>query len=556
MKRPQNYATKLVNLKDNVRIDCLPYTSFAFTNIFNSYIQRDEHIKSFFETDPFNNSEVEKHLQDISFTGDRKETVSWLLDFNSAYDIPKKSRENIDKFELDNSLAVVTGQQCTVMGGPLFTVYKIITAIVKANEWQKKLNRPVIPVFWIADEDHDFQEAAQFSIQTREDCKLFEYDDRSEEGKRVADITFSDELSKLKDNLRSELYETDFSDDLWNMLDVAYKPGNTFGKAFGQLILDLFGKYGLVLAGSNTKRSKKIVSDTMALSVTRHQLQFDALQKQSEMLKDAGFKNQVHLNASNIFYIDQSENRKKIQFENNHWVIPDLDINWRSEELVNDIQKNPEKFSPNVFLRPILQDKLLPVASYVAGPGEVAYYAQMKAFYKQFDMKMPIITPRFSATLVESGIERIIQKLPFSIPEYSQRIEDLESEFINKTDSPDVEKIFGIWQNRIKSESEESIQQISDIDPTLKKSAEKSVSVFFNELDRLKGKLYKSLKDSEKTQINRIEKIKLNLFPNRNLQEREIAFIYFMNKYGTDLWDHILESLTTERPDSHKIIYL
>lgn len=539
-----------------MNIDCLPFTSYPFSKIFNSYIQGEKSIKPFFETDPFNKSEVENRLKTHKFDGDREKIVSWLTDFHSGFENPPETLESIKKLASPDSLAVVTGQQCTVMGGPLFTVYKIITAIEKAREWQELINRPVIPVFWIADEDHDFNEAAQIAFQTKDDLKSLEYEDRSGYGKRVADIEFSNEISRIKDVLTTQMYNTDFSDDLWNILDSAYKSGNTFGKAFGQLILHLFGKYGLILAGSNTKLSKELVADTIAKSIYSSELQFEALTKQSEKLTEAGFKNQVHLNQSNLFYIDDNQNRKKIQLEDSRWIISESGIVWTSEELRREIMEFPHKFSPNVFLRPLLQDKLLPVVSYVAGPGEIAYYAQMRTFYQHFDMRMPIITPRFSATLVESGIERIIQKLPFSLPDYAKRIEDLESEFIEQTDTPDVEKIFGMWQNRVKNESKDSIEKISDIDPTLKKAAEKSISIFFNELDKLKGKVYKSLKDSEKTQIDRIEKIKLNLFPNRSLQEREIAFIYYMNKYGVDLWDKLLVELRDEKPDCHKIIYL
>ena len=539
-----------------MNIDCLPFSSLPFSKIFNSYLQSEPSIKSFFETDPQNAAEVQSFLKSFKFSGERSDTVSWLTDFHTGFNAPPETKESIKKLESPDSLVIVTGQQCTIFGGPLFTVYKIITAITKARKWEKMLKRPVVPVFWIADEDHDFEEAVHIAVQTGEQCAKLEYEDRSERGRRVSEISFSDEILRIREELKSQMYETDFSDDLWNMLDSVYKPGNTFGEAFGQIVLNLFGKHGLILAGSNTKKSKELAADTMATSVSGYQPQYDALSSQSEKLKNAGYKNQVYLNPSNLFFIDENQDRKKIQIEDNHWIVPESGISWTTDELADVIGNMPEKFSPNVFLRPLIQDKLLPVASYVAGPGEVAYYAQMKTFYHQFGMQMPIITPRYSATLVESGIERIIQKLPFTIPDYSKRIEDLESDFIDQIDTPDVEKLFGMWQNQVKEDSKHHVNHISDIDPTLKKSAEKSISIFFNELDRLKGKVYKSLKDSEETQINRIEKIKQNLFPNRNLQEREIAFIYFMNKYGVDIWDKLLDELTDEKPDCHKIIYL
>jgi uncharacterized protein YllA (UPF0747 family) len=171
-------------------------------------------------------------------------------------------------------------------------------------------------------------------------------------------------------------------------------------------------------------------------------------------------------------------------------------------------------------------------------------------------LKMPIILPRFSAAIVESGIERIIDKLPFEKYEYNQRIEDLESVYISRADTPDIESIFTIWKKTAGECSEGSIRAITEIDPTLKGSAEKAITSYFNELDKLKGKVYRSLKEQDKTQLTRLRRIQNSLFPNGNLQDREVAFIYFMNKYGIDIWDNILRQLAGHTPDSHKWIHL
>jgi len=159
-------------------------------------------------------------------------------------------------------------------------------------------------------------------------------------------------------------------------------------------------------------------------------------------------------------------------------------------------------------------------------------------------------------TLMESGIDRIFEILPFHFSAYNDRIEDLESQFIEQSDSPDIEAIFDPWKAGIDEISEEPTEQIKEIDPTLEGTSEKAKATFFTELDKLKGKVYRSVKDQEKTQLNRIRKIKSNLFPNNNLQEREVAFIYFMNKYGLSIWDELLEKLKDQQPNTHKVIRL
>jgi bacillithiol biosynthesis cysteine-adding enzyme BshC len=236
------------------------------------------------------------------------------------------------------------------------------------------------------------------------------------------------------------------------------------------------------------------------------------------------------------------------------WSIPDK--RWSTSQLEDEIESNPERFSPNVFLRPICQDQLLPVAAYVGGPGEIAYYAQMKAFYDVFDHKMPVILPRFSITIFESAIDRILEKLPFDWSHYRERIEDLEKEFVEASESVNIEKIFGIWRSQIDELSRAKREEIGEIDPSLKGSVGKAKAAYFSELDKLKGKVYRSVKDQEQVQLDRIRRIKHNLFPNNNLQEREIAFVYFMNKYGTDIWGNLLSELKDEEPFDHFTLHL
>ena len=210
-----------------------------------------------------------------------------------------------------------------------------------------------------------------------------------------------------------------------------------------------------------------------------------------------------------------------------------------------------------MFLRPIMQDFFLPTLGYVAGPGETAYYAQMKRFYDSFALTMPVIFPRLSATFIEPAIDRILDELPFEIHEYNSRIEDLESEFVDRTEQVDIEAIFSDWKEKVEEISQEKTESIKKIDPTLEGAAGKASSVYMGELDKLKGKVYRAVKQQEQTQLNRIKKIKAQLFPNGTPQERVVASIYFMNKYGVSIWDELLDNLGEDESfNSHKLITL
>ncbi|MDZ7719170.1 MAG: bacillithiol biosynthesis cysteine-adding enzyme BshC [Balneolaceae bacterium] len=538
-------------------ISDISFLNLPFNKLFQDYINNPQKLEPFFQTVPFSDDQLKRAFDSYRFKNDREKTVSLLIDYNKKFGAGEKTLRSIEKLKDENSVAVVTGQQLTLLGGPLFTVYKILSAIHFAKKWEDEYQRPCIPVFWLADEDHDYEEISTLGIPLRDDHKKISLSKHSDIERRVAEIELTSDYQIFKKEVIESQFDTDFTDQLWRKLDKFYQPGKTVGKAFGSLVLELFEDKGLILAGSADSAIKEHLSSVFIQSVKDVSKQFESLKQTTDDLISTGYHGQVHLQPSNIFWIDEKDNRTKLSYEDETWSVDGKDgKSWSSDELINEIEDQPDRFSPNVFLRPIIQNELLPGFAYIAGPGEIAYNAQMKKFYKHFNQVMPVIMPRFSITLMESGIDRIFEKLPFNFSDYNDRIEDLESQFIDQSDSPDIEAIFDQWKKNIDDVCEEPTEEIKNIDPTLEGTSEKAKATFFTELDKLKGKVYRSVKDQEKTQLDRIRKIKTNLFPNNNLQEREVAFIYFMNKYGLMIWDDLLNELENQEPDFHKVIRL
>lgn len=526
-----------------------------FSTLFQHYISNSGSISDFFETHPANQDSVLESIDSFDFHGDRSVSASLLESYNQSYLEDEISRHQIEKIKKTDSLAVVTGQQVTLFGGPLYTVYKTITAILYAKKLEKETGRPVIPIFWLADEDHDIEEVSTIHLPDSYEQTDIAYSHKNYENAPPAStIPLGDELSSVQQLLKDNLDETDFTAELLDKITSCYQPDSTFGEAFGALLMSYFGKHGLLLAGSLDNTAKSHTKHLLKKAVQSQEELTNALDDTTYSLKEAGYHDQVQIQPSNLFYLTTMGERIKIQYIDDVWSIPSK--KWSSAELLEEIDDHPERFSPNVFLRPVLQDSLLPVAAYVGGPGEIAYYAQMKEFYRCFDLKMPTIVPRYSLTIFESAIDRILDKLPFEWQKYRDRIEDLEKEFVETTDTVDIEKMFGIWRSQIDELSRAKRDEIGDIDPSLKGSVGKAKATYFSELDKLKGKVYRSIKDQEKVQLDRIKRIKNNLFPNGNLQEREIAFIYFMNKYGPDLWDHVIDVLSDEDPYYHFTLHL
>ncbi len=531
------------------------FEHLPFSDLFKTYLSNFDKLSDFYATNPFDEQAISQKINQYEFSGDREQTADILSSFNDQFDIHKAAKNNLQRLNDERSLVIVTGQQLGVYGGPLYTIFKTVSTIHLARQIERKFDRPVIPVFWLADEDHDYEEVRSLSVLKNE--KVLEVTLPSKENhlSTVAEMAITDEIEQLRSDLKSSLYDTDFSDELWSILEASYKSGQTFLQAFGQLIATLFSKHGLVLAGSNNPKVKQATGKFLSKSIAQADDIRAELEAQTDRISEQ-YHQQVTLYDSNLFYLDGEAGRTKIARNGDGWKT-DSGIKWKTDQLVDAINEEPQKFSPNVLLRPILQDALLPTLGYVAGPGETAYYGQMKNMYSCFDLEMPIIFPRLSATLIEPAIDRIINELPFQFHEFENRIEDLESAYVDRTEQRDIETIFDDWKQKVEKLAEPKTNEIADVDPTLEGAAGKATAVYFNELDKLKGKVYRAVKRQDETQLKRIRRIKANLFPDGSLQEREIASIFYMNKYGVDIWDKLLEALDEqEQFDHHKLIYL
>lgn len=537
-----------------MQITNYPFQKLPFSELYKTYLNNFARIGDFYEVNPFDAQAVERRANKVSCKLDRATVVDLLHQFNSRFEVAEPTLKNIERFKDERAVAIVTGQQLGVYGGPAYTIYKTLTAVHLAGRTEKQLGRPVIPVFWLADEDHDYDEVNSITLLDHNKVRDISLPDLQNHLPPVSELKFTDALNSFRQKADRALLQTDFTKQLWKILDACFKPGFRFDEAFGNFISNLFSKHGLVLAGSNFKPVKKHTKALLKKAITSAGEVRNDLDVQTGKLQES-YHQQVTLYDSNLFYIGES-GRVKIIRNGKQWKT-DAGEQWKTDELLDKIERSPHQFSPNVFLRPVLQDNLLPTLGYVAGPGETAYYGQMKTMYRSFDMTMPVIFPRMSATIIEPAINRIMKELPFELHEYDSRIEDLETAYVDRTEKTDIEGLFSEWRENVEKLAQSPIKKIKGIDPTLEGAAGRATAIYLNELDKLRGKVYRAVKKHDKIQLKRIRRIKAQLFPAGGLQERNIAAIYFMNKYGVDIWDRILEQLDEDEMfREHKLIYV
>ncbi|WP_138429484.1 bacillithiol biosynthesis cysteine-adding enzyme BshC [Fodinibius saliphilus] len=531
------------------------FETLPFSDLFKTYITNFDELSDFYETNPFDSKAIVRKAEEFDFGGDRSKASAILTAFNAAFNIDEAAHNNIERLANEDSLVIVTGQQLGIYGGPLYTILKTVTTIHIAKQLEQKLDRPVIPIFWLADEDHDYEEIRSISVLDRDKVQSYALPPKNDKLPTVSEIEIPEAIDQMKAELKESLYDTDFSEELWDLLDNSFTASNTFSEAFGQWISNLFSKYGLVLAGSKNIEVKEATNKFLKKSITKASDIRNQLDVQSQRIGKE-FHRQVTIYDSNLFYLNGDSGRTKIARNGDGWKT-DAGHEWETDQLVEEIEENPDHFSPNVFLRPILQDALLPTLGYVAGPGETAYYGQMKKMYACFNLEMPVIFPRLSATIIEPAIDRIINELPFDFHEYGDRIEDLESAYVDRTEQHDIEAIFDEWKKDVEKLAEKKTKEVANIDPTLEGASGKAKATYLNELNKLKGKVYRAVKKQDQTQLQRIKRIKAHTFPGDGLQERVIASIFYMNKYGVDIWDELLNNLSEEEQfDHHKLIYM
>jgi bacillithiol synthase len=525
-----------------------------FSKLFTDYLAGKPTVEPFYEFSPFKPADARKCAGGIPEPADRTRLVEELSDFNSDFGLDSAATENIARLASPGSLTLVTGQQLSLYGGPLFTVLKTLSVIHMASHYEKELGRPVIPVFWLADEDHDYEEAATVVVPGNEGLESKLLAAESATGGSVGRIRLGPDLLRVRDEIRLTLRETDFSSNLWNLLDACYKPEHSFRQATGMYLSRLFSHHGLIFAGSDHDGLKKL----MAAPIKKAILDADDLQKSLENGSESiasVYHRQAAVHDNTLFMHTESGTRERLVRTRGAWTTESGTV-YDTGTLADLASDTPESFSPNVFLRPVLQDHLLPNLGYVGGPAEVAYFGQMKSFYREFGRRMPLILPRLSATIIEPAIARIMSEIPFEADRYQERIENLEKEWLRISDEPDTEALFGDWYKAVAELGSQYEERVGDIDPTLTDMASRAASDYTKALEKLKQKLTKTIKMKQETQLNRIGRIKNELFPGGGLQERQYAHIYFANKYGSGIWDKLLGKLTPHSYREHQLVHL
>ncbi|MDQ7815650.1 MAG: bacillithiol biosynthesis cysteine-adding enzyme BshC [Melioribacteraceae bacterium] len=529
-------------------------------NLFLDYLNEFNNVEKFYKRNFRDQESYEDLLRQLAIK-DRPHRAALADAIRSQYDEVKTSKPtqtNIEALYSPKTIAVVTGQQLGILGGPIYTIYKTITAIKLCNYLKEKYEGyHFVPIFWLEGDDHDYEEVRSVNLVNNDNRILnIKYDDGNlDEINRgnIGHLKFTQNIEQIFSSLLTELRETEFKKQLVEFLQSIYQPEKTFLETFREIMIRLFDEHGLIVFNPLDPGIKKLLIPIFTKEITSYRDHTGILVERSAELEEL-YHAQVKVKAINLFYIDDNE-RLLIEPVDNDYRLKGKRKRFTQEDLLSQVNFTPERFSPNVLLRPICQDYLFPTAFYVGGPGEISYFAQVTPLYDLYDITEPIIYPRSSATILEKGVQSILEKYNLNLIDIFLSEDELVTKVIMENAGADITNVFGEAIHSLNQIFHPINDKLNSIDKTLSELSNKSKERMEQTIEFLKSKAIEAEKRKHEATIRQLGKVRNVLYPNDNLQERELNFLYFINKYGTDVLKYIIGELAINKFE-HQVIEL
>ncbi len=525
----------------------------ANQNLFLDYIEEFDNVSKFYSKNFRDKDKYIIHFNTLASQNKvhRNNLTEIITKQYKSFNISEETKRNIELLKSSNTLAIITGQQLGIFTGPLYTLYKSITAIKLAEKLKDEFpNFNFVPVFWLEGDDHDFDEVRTISILNNENnlVDVSYHDGIEEEINRgsIGQLKFNDNINLIYEELHKSLRETEFKASLIDFLKSIYTPEKTFLEALKELIFNLFDKYGLIIFNPIDNEIKKLLKPIFKKSINEYKFHSTALVERSAELEEI-YHAQVKVKAINLFYIDDKERLLIEPTETGELRLKGKRKKFSFDEMLNLIETYPEKFSPNVLLRPICQDFLFPTGFYVAGPSEISYFAQVNPLYEFFSIEEPFIYPRASCTIIEKGVNQVLNKYNLSVLDIFVEQKILIENIIKRNSELNTEKVFNDTGKELENIFNSITLSISKVDNTLEDLSQKTLQKVQQLLEYLRSKTSEAEKRKYEITIRQLTKVQNVLYPNQNLQERELNFIYFVNKYGMDFLKWLYDEIKIDK---------
>lgn len=542
----------------SVKAHCLPFTQIPHTSpLFTDFLAYSPQVQSFYPRTPFLGEWLKDESARIAYDSNRRRLVAEILERqNKSWDCSAETLANLNRLK-NGAAAVVTGQQVGLFGGPMFSIYKALTAVKLAADATTG-GVDCVPVFWLATYDHDLAEVNHVSTLGADGLlQTLSTASRGIEGAPVGTVRLGDEIAPVLEQAASALGETEIT----ALLREAYGSGETLGTAFARLFTKLFSEWGVIIMDASDAELHRLAEPIYRSAIERASQLSAALLQRGEALEAAGYHQQVKVTPSSVLLFTLQNGarvpiHRREEMGSEEFLIDGATPEKVSQsELLSRLSSAPEQFSPNVLLRPAVEDYLLPTLAYTGGAAETAYFAQAGTVYEILLERVTPVIPRFSATVVEPKIQRLLEKHQITVPDALAGTEALRRRIAANSLPEDLHTAFESAKESVDSNLAKLKEQLATLDRTLLDAAETARSKMHHQLERLYTQATRAELQKGELVSRHAELLTQALYPEKGLQERTIGGIYFLARYGRELLHQLYGCIQSDCHD-HQILEL
>jgi bacillithiol synthase len=525
--------------------------------VMQAYNNDKEFLHTFFDYENEESSYSERLKELAGRVFERPQLAETIRSFMEPFGISAMADKHIDELA-ENAVAVIGGQQAGILTGPLYSVHKAITVILLARKQREKLGVPVVPVFWVAGEDHDLNEINHVYTEMEGRAAKHQFREKFVLKLMASDSEYDKELmSGFVKGIFGKFGETAYTKALKNEVLSAVELEDTFTHFFVRLMNGLFKDEGLLFIDSAFKQLREIEKNYFVRLIEESEHIAEVISKKEELFDEKGYGLPlgVETDAANLFYIHDT-GRVLLSRKDGYFMNDSSGVQFSKADLLRIAKEEPWLLSNNVATRPLMQDMVFPVLSFVGGPGEIAYWALLKEAFHHLGMKMPIIAPRMSMTLVTPQVKHALDEKSFTVEDVmSGALFTAREQFISGLNDERFDSVLDETEMLLSKQYEKIAEFTQQQGPMMQDLLRKNLDFHKKQLNYLKGKAEEAVLLKHDTVLRAFGILEGELFPEGVLQERLYPPYAYLNSYGPSLIKDLLQ-LPFEVDGTHKIIYL
>lgn len=513
------------------------------SSLVRDYLDGAPEALSFYSGSPFALASYRAKLHEVSSRFGREERAAAARTLRPTSDV---ARERLQRFVEEGGAMVTTGQQAGFLGGPLYTVYKALAAAALARHLEQAFGLLVLPVFWVASEDHDWAEVNHaYVLDAQSRLTRFALTSEDDRPLPMSERRVDGEVEILSERIAQAVAgNKSTSDWLRKILGPYQQAESTVAGAFTDLMAAILEPFDVCIADAADPHLKELSRPILREALVASAEHENRLEKRTEALTAAGYRPQVSVleRGTNVFYHGE-KGRERFYRRGEDFLLRSRKTRLTGNDLIAELDSHPGRFSPNVFLRPVVESSVYPTLSYVGGPGELAYFAQVGALFDAFDILPPVAVPRFSAMVVEPKIERTLARLDLKIADTPQPREQLIERLARREIPGEVRTVLNRIRSDLTREFDRLLEEASKLDPTLAGPVGGGRNRVISEAAKLERKILRAIKRSDRIAADQLDRVLDSLRPNGSPQDRVLNVLPFLARYGVHFLKEVYSTI-------------